>query len=111
VSVLGVLLVAALVFVRAQDDGCPDGWVMYEDDCTVPNELVVMTSTGQDRADVQAAIASSNGQIVFAVDDAGIYTIRYPVEGPADLAPLKEALESAGFRVAYQSMVELFADG
>jgi hypothetical protein len=108
---LGVLLVAALAFVRAQDDGCPDGWVMYEDDCTIANELVVMTSDGQVRADVEAAIASSNGKIVFAVDDAGIYTVRYPVEDPEDLAPLKEALELAGFHVAYQTMVELYADG
>jgi hypothetical protein len=106
--VLVLLVVAGLVFVRAQDDGCPDPWVMFEATCTIPNELVVMTKGDQDRADVEAAILSSGGEIVFVVDGTGIYTVRYPVDSPAELAPFKAALEAAGFTVAYSFMMELF---
>ena len=82
---------------------------MYEEVCTIPNELIVMTNAGRDRSDVEGAAALSGGQVVFEVEGPGIYTVRLPVAGPADLAPLKAAFESAGFSVAYSYMTELFA--
>jgi hypothetical protein len=106
---LAFLLVAAVVIVRAQDDGCPDPWVMYEEVCTIPNELVVMTNDDQDRSDLEAAVAPLSGKVVFEVDGAGIYSVRFPVAGPAEMAPFIEVLESAGFTVGYSYMVELFA--
>ena len=111
-AIVAVLLVtAAAAFVRAQDDGCPDPFVMHDQACTIPNELIVLTNSGQDRADVEAAISSSDGQIVFAVEEAGAFTVRYPVDSPAELAPLKASLEASGFIVAYSHKLELFTRG
>jgi hypothetical protein len=110
VIVAALLVVAAVVVVRAQGDGCPDPWVMYDHTCTIPNELVVLTNTGQDRSDVESAIAASGGQIVFAVEEAGAYEVRFPVNSPDELAPLKAVLEAAGFTVAYQHKGELFTE-
>ena len=84
---------------------------MFEQACTIPNELIVLTNSGQDRADVEAAISSSHGQIVFAVEGAGAFTVRYPVESPAELAHLKASLEASGFTVAYSHKLELFTGG
>jgi hypothetical protein len=84
---------------------------MHDQAGTIPNELIVLTNSGQDEADVEAAISASDGQIVFAVEEAGAFTVRYPVDSPAELAPLKASLEASGFTVAYSHMLELFTEG
>lgn len=98
-----------MVLPGIQGDGCPDPFVYYDYVCTVPNELIVLTN-GQGRTDVEAAVAPFGGQIVFDVDEMGLFTVRFPVARPEELAPIERSLEEAGFSVSYSYGMHLQAD-
>jgi hypothetical protein len=93
------------------DERCPSPLVRdYGGTCTSRDRLVVLTNDGQDRASVVAAIAPFGGQIDFDLGSAGIYGVRFPVTKWADLAPIRLALQAAGFSVSYDfHNGELFA--
>ena len=84
------------------DERCPSPLVRdYGGTCTSRDRLIVLTKIGGDRVAVMAAIAPFGGQIDFDLGSAGIYGVRFPVTKWADLAPIREALLAAGFRVSY----------
>jgi hypothetical protein len=106
--VVALMFVGAIVFPGIQGDGCPDPFVYHDYACTIPNELIVLTN-GQSRTDIEAAVAPFGGRIVFDVEEVGVFTVRFPVSRPEELAPIEKLLVEAGFSVSYSNMMELSA--
>ena len=92
------------------DTDCPSPLVRDSGGaCLFRDQLSVLTNDGQDRAALDRAIEPFRGRIVLGVDAAGIYSVQFPVENVAELAPIKRALERAGFSVGYEYTLELYA--
>ncbi len=107
---MSVALVVTPMVTNAPDDGCPDRHVRDSTgDCTVVDELVVLTNGGESRAEVEAAVAPFRGVIVQAVEIAGAYLVRFPVARLEDLSPIRQALLAAGFTVGYSRSANNFA--
>lgn len=102
--VIAFMFLGAMVFPGTQGDGCPDPFVNYEDVCTVPNELILLTD-GQSRTEV----APFGGRIVFVVDEMGLFTAQLPIARPEELAPIRKSLVDAGFSVSGSYGLELQA--
>ena len=84
------------------DERCPSPHVRdYGGTCTSRDRLIVLTKIGGDRASVEAAIEPFGGRIDSDYGSLGMYGVTFPVTKWADLAPIREALLAAGFKVSY----------
>jgi hypothetical protein len=101
-------VVAGVALVRWQEERCPDQTVFYQDGCVFPDSLSVVLKDGQERAQLEVAIAADDGKI--GSDIAGIFSVTFPVEDVDELDRVRAALEVAGFQVGFEHPLSLFAN-
>jgi hypothetical protein len=102
-SAMVLVIVAAVLLVRGQDDGCP-GRAVYHlaaGTCMDPSSLDV----DGERAAVEAAVSRYDGSILFTT--SGSHHVRFPVQDAAALDRIKDELTAAGFEVRYSLVIEV----
>jgi hypothetical protein len=103
------LTISSVTFDRSDAEVCPDPTVFYVDGCIFADSLSVLLNDDQSRADLQAAIDPFGGEIDIAVDQAGIYSVRFPITNVRDLDGIMQALVAAGFRAGFSIPASLNA--
>ena len=104
-----VLLVGAeLAVVRWEAQRCPEETVYYQDGCIFSGYLSVILGDGQNKADLETAIATYDGWISTDVEELGIFGVSFPIEDPEELDRVRAALAAAGFQVGFSIPGSLF---